>query len=56
MANLINCPPRMVHGHNKVRCTVVVHDLDDTAHQLYVKAETIYEAGAEPSETSRSPH
>jgi hypothetical protein len=27
-------------------CTVVVHDLNDTAHQLDVTAETLYEAGA----------
>ena len=25
-------------------CTVVVHDLNDTAHQLDVTAETLYEA------------
>lgn len=27
-------------------CTVVVHDLNDTAHQLDVTAETLYEAVA----------
>jgi hypothetical protein len=28
-------------------CTVVVHDLNDTAHQLELKAETLYEAVAQ---------
>jgi hypothetical protein len=28
-------------------CTVVVHDLNDTAHQLDVTAETLYEAVAQ---------
>jgi hypothetical protein len=28
-------------------CTVVVHDLNDTAHQLGVTAETLYEAVAQ---------
>ncbi len=28
-------------------CTVVIHDLNDTAHQLDVTAETLYEAVAQ---------
>jgi hypothetical protein len=28
-------------------CTVVVHDLNDTVHQLDVTAETLYEAVAQ---------
>lgn len=29
-------------------CTVVVHDLNDTAHELDMTAETLYEAVAQP--------
>ena len=34
-------------------CTVVVHDLNDTAHQLDVTAETLYEAVAQALATVR---
>ena len=35
-------------------CTVVVHDLNDTAHQLDVTAETLYEAVAQALATMRA--
>ena len=35
-------------------CTVVVHDLNDTAHQLDVTAETLYEAVAQALAMARS--
>ncbi len=34
-------------------CTVVVHDLNDTAHALNVTAETLYEAVAQVLATVR---
>jgi hypothetical protein len=34
-------------------CTVVVHDLNDTAHKLDVTAETLYEAVAQALATVR---
>ncbi len=34
-------------------CTVIVHDLNDTAHQLDVTAETLYEAVAQALATVR---
>jgi hypothetical protein len=34
-------------------CTVVVHDLNDTEHQLDVTAETLYEAVAQALATVR---
>jgi hypothetical protein len=34
-------------------CTVIVHDLNDTAHQLDVSAETLYEAVAQALATVR---
>jgi hypothetical protein len=52
-------PARMAHsqiGANIVApkaCTVVVHDLNDTAHQLDVTAETLYEAVAQALATVR---
>jgi hypothetical protein len=39
-ANMINCPVPLK------ACTVVVHDLNGTAHSLDVTAETLYEAVA----------
>ena len=35
-------------------CTVVVHDLNDNAHQLDVTAETLYEAVAQALATVRA--
>jgi hypothetical protein len=35
-------------------CTVVVHDLNETAHQLEVTAETLYEAVAQAPATTGS--
>ena len=34
-------------------CTVIVHDLNDTAHQLDVTADTLYEAVAQALATVR---
>jgi len=37
-------------------CTLVVHDLNDTAHALDVTAETLYEAVAQALATVRGQH
>jgi hypothetical protein len=34
-------------------CTVIVHDLNETAHAVEVTAGTLYEAVAQPSLLSR---
>jgi hypothetical protein len=41
LANMVNCPVPLR------ACTVVVHDLNGTAHSLDVTAETLYEAVAQ---------
>ncbi len=40
-------------SHPNTPCTVIVHDLNDTAHQLDVTAETLYEAVAQALATVR---